>query len=200
MRIGVFGGTFDPPHIGHLILAAEARDQLSLVRLLWVLTPDPPHKPNQTISPLAQRLELVQAAISGDPGFELSGVDIDRPGPHYALDTMGLLAVAYPGAELVYLMGGDSLSDLPQWHQPQAFLSRCAQIGVMRRPGETIDLSQIQDILPEISGLVQFIEAPLLDIAASEIRRRIRAGRTFQYFLPPAVYQIICDRNLYQTR
>ncbi|MCX8025419.1 MAG: adenylyltransferase/cytidyltransferase family protein, partial [Thermanaerothrix sp.] len=90
-RLGIFGGTFDPPHVGHLILASEAADQLHLDRVLWVLTPDPPHKRGQPITPLAIRLKLVMAAIQEDPLFELSRVEIDRPGPHYAVDTLRIL-------------------------------------------------------------------------------------------------------------
>src|SRR5512143_3713267 len=113
--IGVFGGTFDPPHTGHLILAAEAQAQLDLERILWVLTPTPPHKPGQRITSTALRLEMLQAAIDGNPDFELSRVDLDRPPPHYAVDSVHLLRAAYPQAWLAYLMGGDSLDDLPTW-------------------------------------------------------------------------------------
>src|SRR5512147_2567788 len=97
-RIGLFGGTFDPPHLGHLILAAEARDQLALTRLLWVLTPTPPHKLHQEITPLEHRLEMIRLAIAGSPEFELSRIEIDRPGPHYTLDTLGLIRAANPDA------------------------------------------------------------------------------------------------------
>ncbi len=116
--IGLFGGTFDPPHIGHLILAAEMRAQLSLDRLLWVLTPDPPHKQGQLITPVEHRLAMVKLAISNNDQFELSMVDIDRPGPYYAQDSVKIIAKQNPGADLVYLMGGDSLRDLPAWHCP----------------------------------------------------------------------------------
>ena len=95
--MGIFGGTFDPPHLGHLILAAEARAQLGLERLLWVLTPDPPHKQGQSITPLAERLEMVRLAIANDPQFELSSVELNRPGPQYAQDTVSLLPLNTPG-------------------------------------------------------------------------------------------------------
>ena len=116
-RLGVFGGTFDPPHLGHLILAAEACSKLELERLLWVLTPDPPHKLDRKITPLEHRLAMVTLAIQDTPAFELSRVEIDRPGPHYMVDTLGLLMKAHPSAELVLLIGGDSLSDLPTWQR-----------------------------------------------------------------------------------
>jgi nicotinate-nucleotide adenylyltransferase len=195
--IGIFGGTFDPPHLGHLILAAEARAQLDLTRLLWVLTPDPPHKQGQSIAPLEQRLEMVRLAIGNDPQFELSNVDLSRPGPHYALDTVKLLAGQNPGAELVYLMGGDSLRDLPTWHRPADFLSACHRIGVMRRPGDAVELDILEKKLPGLTAKVRFVEAPLLDIAAREIRARIAEGRPFRYFLPERVYEYIVNNALF---
>ena len=134
MRVGIFGGTFDPPHVGHLILAAEARDQLGLDRVLWVVTPDPPHKAGRTITPLLTRLDLVEAAICQDSQFEISRAEIDRPGPHYSVDTVEILARTYPQAELFYLMGGDSLHDLPTWKRPRQFIAALDGIGVMRRP------------------------------------------------------------------
>ena len=196
--IGIFGGTFDPPHLGHLILAAEAHAQLGLERLLWVLTPDPPHKQGQSIAPLEQRLEMVRLAIGKDAQFEISDVELTRPGPHYALDTVKLLAAQNPAAKLVYLMGGDSLHDLPTWHRPAEFVSACDQIGVMRRPGTAIELEELEKGLPGLGAKVSFVEAPLLDIAAREIRRRVAEGRPFRYFLPEQVYEYILSHALYQ--
>ncbi len=197
-RIGIFGGTFDPPHLGHLILAAEARDQLLLDRLLWVLTPFPPHKRDQTITSLEHRLNMLTVTISADPRFELSRVEIDRPGPHYALDTVRLVAEKYPHAELTYLMGGDSLRDLPDWHRPRDFLAAIDALGVMRRPGEPVDLTLLEDILPGITKKVRFVEAPLLEISSRDIRRRIETGRMYRYYLPATVFAYIEDNGLYR--
>lgn len=199
MRLGIFGGTFDPPHIGHLILAAEAWQQLELEQVLWVLTPAPPHKEQSGISPTGQRRALVEAATAVDARFRLSTVDIDRPAPHYAVDTMHLLSQQFPQAELVYLMGGDSLADLPNWHQPNAFVQACHQIGVMRRPGEQIDLTHLEAQIAEVGSKVQWIEAPLLEIAATEIRTRIRQQRPYRYFLPEPVYNLIQTQNYYRS-
>jgi nicotinate-nucleotide adenylyltransferase len=196
--IGIFGGTFDPPHLGHLILAAEAHAQLDLGRLLWVLTPDPPHKQGQSIAPLKHRLAMVRLAIDGNPQFEISTVDMDRPGPHYAVDTVKIISEQNPGANLIYLMGGDSLRDLPLWHKPADFLTACNFIGVMRRPGKTIDLPALENIFPGLTAKVRFVEAPLLDIAAHEIRARVAGGKPFRYFLPPGVYAYIVAHNLYR--
>ena len=198
-RIGIFGGTFDPPHVGHLILASEACDQLSLSRLLWVLTPNPPHKLDLMITPQADRLEMVQAAVACNDNFEISRVDIDRPPPHYAVDTVRLLRRANPGAELVYLMGGDSLVDLITWNRPSEFLAACDALGVMRRPGEDVDLTALERELPGLTSKTRFIEAPLLEISSTQIRRRAAEGHTFRYYLHPAVYEIILEKGLYRT-
>ncbi|MGA2488809.1 MAG: nicotinate-nucleotide adenylyltransferase [Anaerolineales bacterium] len=197
--IGIFGGTFDPPHLGHLILTAEAHAQLGLNRCLWVLTPDPPHKQNQSITPLGDRLEMVKLAIAGDPQFELSTVDMDRRGPHYAVDTVKIIAAQNPGANMIYLMGGDSLHDLPLWHRPADFVAACHAIGVMRRPSDPINLSDLEKKFSGLSVKVRFVEAPLIDIAAHEIRRRIAVGRPFRYFLPNQVYAYIVAHNLYHS-
>jgi nicotinate-nucleotide adenylyltransferase len=197
LRIGIFGGTFDPPHVGHLILAAESRDQLHLDRVLWVVTPDPPHKTGRRITPLSTRLEMVEAAIGQDAGFEISRIEIDRPGPHYSADTVHLLASQYPGAELYYLMGGDSLRDLPAWKRPHELIVALAGIGVMRRPSDLVDLPALERVLPGMVSKLHFINAPLLEISSSSIRERAAAGRHYHYFLSPRVACIVMEKNLY---
>lgn len=199
-RIGIFGGTFDPPHLGHLILAAEAAYQLHLNRLLFVLAADPPHKQGQPITAVRHRLDMLLATIGNDPFFELSRVDLDRPGPHYSLDTVRLLRMENPGAEMVFLMGGDSLHDLPTWHRPIDFVDVCDLIGVFRRPGDNVDLPALEEELPGLGMKVRFVETPLLEIASHDIRRRVAEGRPFRYFVPEAVYHIIRERDLYIVR
>jgi nicotinate-nucleotide adenylyltransferase len=196
--IGIFGGTFDPPHIGHLILSAETRAQLVLDRLLWVLTPNPPHKQGQPITPLEHRLRMVELAIADDHQFELSTVELDRQGPHYALDTVNIIAEQNPSADLVYLMGGDSLRDLPTWYHPSDLVAALRFIGVMRRLGDSIDLPALEKNIPGLAAKIRYVDAPLLDIAAHEIRQRVADGRPFRYFLPQAVYDYILEYNLYR--
>jgi nicotinate-nucleotide adenylyltransferase len=197
MRLGVFGGTFDPPHIGHLILADEARHQLNLSKVLWVLTPDPPHKEDARITPWQVRLKLLQAAIVNNVSFVTSEVDIDRPPPHYAYDTVRILKEQHPNAEIVYLMGGDSLHDLPTWKNPKNFLEECDQVGVMRRPADGVDLSILENYLPGVTEKVRFVDAPLLEISGSEIRHRMPLHEPIRYYLPEAVYQLILENGLY---
>ena len=196
-RIGLFGGTFDPPHLGHLILASEAHSQLELTRLLWTLTPEPPHKQDQPITSIEHRLAMVNLAIADNPSFELSRLELDRPGPHYTLDTVRILTEQYPDAEIVPIIGGDSLHDLPTWHRPKELLYACHWVGVMRRPGEETDIQALERELPGISSKVHYVDAPLLEIASREIRSRIADGRPFRYYLPEPVYEYIEQHHLY---
>jgi nicotinate-nucleotide adenylyltransferase len=200
MRLGIFGGTFDPPHIGHLILASEAQEQLALDRVLWVLTPHPPHKTDQKVTSTIDRLDLLRLALGDDQHFEISRVDIDRPPPHFAVDTLRLLHAQFPQATLVFLMGSDSLDDLPQWHTPRDFLHECDELGVMCRPGREIDLSELEKLLPGASGRVYFLEAPLLEISSTRLREKIADGGSYRYYLPPAVWRLIEEKGLYSER
>jgi len=199
-RIGIFGGTFDPPHLGHLILAAEAYHQLGLHRLLWVLTPDPPHKQKKFITPLQHRLDMLHATLAGDPNFELCPVDINRPGPHYAIDTVRILKAEHPGVDWIYLMGGDSLNDLHTWRNPLELVASVTSLGVMVRPGAKIDLADLEKKTRGVSAKVKFIKAPLIGISASEIRQRVADGLPYRYLVPLEVYKIIHDRGLYRIK
>lgn len=198
MRIGIFGGTFDPPHVGHLILAEECRTQLHLDKLLWVVTDNPPHKHYVEISDIEQRVELVKLAIQGNPGFELSRVDIDRPSPHFAIDTVRILKQLMPGARMFYLMGGDSLHDLPTWKRPQDFIREIDGLGVMRRHADQVDLESLEKVLPGIARKVNIVEAPILEISSRQIRQRVEDGEAYRYYLREAVYKAILELGLYR--
>lgn len=199
MRLGIFGGTFDPPHIGHLILASEAHWQLNLDHVLWVLTPYPPHKKEQSITPVEIRIQLVKKAISGNSSFTLSNVDILRPAPHYSVDTVRLLRQKYPESFLIYLMGSDSLADLMDWHTPEAFVEECNEIGVIGRPGEHPDLSKFEMQYPGLTEKVRWVDAPLLEISSTGIRQRVARGLPYKYFLHRKVYTAIETLGLYQA-
>ncbi len=162
------------------------------------LTPVPPHKQGQAISPTEQRLRLVRAAMAGEERFELSRVDLDRPGPHYAVDSVGLLQEQIPEAELIYLMGGDLLRDLPMWYKPQELIRQISGLGVMHRPGANIDPEKLEGQLPGIAKKVCFFNSPLLDISSSDIRLRIAQGRSFRYFLSVPVFDLILQNRYYQ--
>ena len=197
MRIGIFGGTFDPPHIGHLILADEARVQLNLEKVWWVLTPIPPHKLDLEITPITDRLEMVKTALMDQDRFEVSYIDINRLPPYYALETMQLLKEQYPSHRFVYLVGGDSLMDFPTWHRPVELVHACDEIGVMCRPGFDVDLHKLEQEVPGLVEKVRIIHTPLLEISSSQIRQRIGNGLPFRYYLPEGVYRIILESGLY---
>jgi nicotinate-nucleotide adenylyltransferase len=197
--IGVFGGTFDPPHLGHMALAEAALAQLNLDRLLWMLTPDPPHKQGQPITPVKHRLAMLELTLAGYPEFELSRLELDRPGPHYALDTVTLLAEKNPDADIVYLMGGDSLRNLPIWDRPAQFVAALHTIGVLRRPVSSPDLLSLEKVLPGITAKVRFIDAPPMDVSASGIRAFAAAGKDIRRYVIPAVYRYIKKHRLYRS-
>jgi nicotinate-nucleotide adenylyltransferase len=196
--IGVMGGTFDPPHIAHLLLADLGRFAFELERVLWVVTAVPPHKPDQPISPVEDRLMMVKAAIRGNPDFEISLADHDRPAPHYAIDTMHWLQDRFPRTRFMYLMGSDSIRDLPTWHNPSGFVAACHQLGVMHRPGVEMDLHDLESEIPGLMEKVRFFDAPLIECSGRDIRQRVRQGLPYRYFLPPDVAAFIEKRDLYR--
>ncbi len=140
---------------------------------------------------------MVQLAIADNPAFELSRVELDRPGPHYTVDTIKLLAEQNPNAELVPIIGGDSLNDLPKWHKPKELLYACHWVGVMRRPHKESSLDELERELPGIRSKVHYVDAPLLEIASREIRSRIAEGKSVRYYLPTSVYDYIKQYHLY---
>jgi nicotinate-nucleotide adenylyltransferase len=195
-RIGIFGGTFDPPHLGHLALAEAAREQLGLDCVLWVVAGQSPLKQDSEAAPAAQRLEMVQAAIAGHPAFALSQVDVARPAPHYTVDTVAIIAAERPDAELYFIMGEDSLRDLPRWRQPGDLLARC-RLAVFQRPGVDTDLTQLEAAIPGLAARVDWVNAPQIDIASRDLRQRVRAGRSIRYLVPEPVLEVIRRHALY---
>lgn len=199
MRLGIFGGTFDPPHIGHLILAQEAYAQLNLDQVIWMLTPDPPHKHGQIIRPWSVRMEMVAAAIADNPHFVLSTIEAERSGPHYTVDTVKIWLEQHPSDELYYMIGGDSLRDLPNWYHPDELIELITGLVVMRRPGVYFDLEQLGGLLPALKQKIHFIGAPALEISSSDIRERIKQGRPYRYYLTEAVYRMILSKGFYEN-
>ncbi|HET7010180.1 MAG TPA: nicotinate-nucleotide adenylyltransferase [Anaerolineales bacterium] len=197
--IGVLGGTFDPPHLAHRVLADEARFQLGLDRVLWVVTARPPHKPDTPLSPAEVRVEMVEAAIGGDPHFEVSRADLDRPGPHYSVDTLAWLSARDPGGRWAFLIGSDSLRDLPAWHQPADLVEACEVLGVMRRPEVDVPLDHLERELPGLRSKLRWIDAPLIDLSSKTIRQRVREGRPYRYWVPEAVADVIQRYELYKS-
>lgn len=198
-RLGILGGTFDPPHYGHLALAESARAQLRLESVLFVLAGQPPHKPAQPISPVHHRIAMVEAAIADNPAFAVSRVDVDRPGPHYTIETLSLLHEQHPGANLLLLLGGDSLAQLLTWRDP-AGIVRQARLAVMRRPGYEPDMRALEQAVPNLNERLDWLDAPCLGLSSSDLRRRVREGLPIRYLVPPPVEAYIRQHNLYQKK
>lgn len=195
--IGVLGGTFDPPHLAHLILADEARYVLGLRRVLWVVTAQPPHKQNLPISSVEHRVAMVRLVTDADPAFEFSTADLERPAPHYAHGTMDWLRVRHPDAKFAYLMGEDSLRDLPDWNLPQRFVDSCDLIGVMKRLTVDYEVAQLEKELPGLGDKLVFLGVPPIMISGREIRRRVHEGHPYRYLISPAVSDYLLEHGLY---
>jgi nicotinate-nucleotide adenylyltransferase len=198
-RLGILGGTFDPPHYGHLAAAEEAFEQAGLSRVLFVPTGQPPHKPDCPITPAARRVEMTALAIADNPRFALSRIDVDRPGPSYTADLLALLQAEYgPEAALYFICGMDMLASFLTWHEPERVISQCHLLAVQRPGTPDVDLASLEQQLPALRGRVQMLRVPGVDISASEIRARFSAGRSVRYLLPPVVVAYAAEHALYR--
>jgi len=197
MNIGVLGGTFDPIHIGHQLVAEEVAARLDLARILFVPAGQPWLKANNAISPAEHRLEMVRLAIAGKPGFELSTIEIERPGATYTVDTIAELQAQLGGDELFFILGWDNLNQLPQWHQPARLIEMCRLVAVPRVDFPLPDLASLEKELPGISQRVILFDAPHIDINASEIRRRAAEGLSISGLVPEPVERYIKEHGLY---
>ncbi|MEW5926339.1 MAG: nicotinate-nucleotide adenylyltransferase [Gemmatimonadota bacterium] len=189
MRIGVFGGTFDPPHHGHLAVAADVHDALGLDRVLLVPSAVPPHKRHTVQAPAEVRLEMLHAAVRGDPRFEVDDLELRRPGPSYTVDTLRALRERFPGAELFFLVGADNVRELSSWREPEEIV-RLARIVAVPRGCESIDAE----------APFPFLAVPVIrtEVSATEVRRRVAAGLSIRYLVPDAVREIVAREGLYR--
>lgn len=197
-RLGILGGTFDPPHTGHLILAEYAWSALGLDQVLFVPAADPPHKQQEDKQPVQQRLAMLELALARNDHFAISRADVDRPGPHYSVDMLALVQAEYPEHELYFVMGSDSLRNLMRWHRPHELIQRC-RLAVMRRPGDYVRLDMHEAALPGLADRVAMVEAPLIGISSSQIVDRLQHGRSVRYLLPEAVFDYITEHGLYRA-
>jgi nicotinate-nucleotide adenylyltransferase len=196
--VALMGGTFDPIHIGHLILAQEACDQLGLTEVYIAPAGDPPHKRDRRLAPVEDRLQMVEAAIAGNPAFRASRIDADRPGPHYTVDTVKLFRDQLPcDTELYFLMGFDSLTELPGWYRPEELIAACHPVALSRY-NVPIDWEWLEARLPGIRERVTLLDMPELEIASHQIQERVRAGRSIRYLVPDGVRAYIMKHGLYQ--
>lgn len=198
MKLGVLGGTFDPPHVGHLVLAERAREQLGPDRVLWVPAGSPWRKAGREVSAAEHRIAMVRLAITGQDAFELSTLEVERAGPSYSVETLQALHDASPADELYFIVGLDALRDLPNWHEP-ARLIELATLAVAARSGERSNEADLERLLPGLSRRLVWIEMPRLDVSGTELRRRAAEGRSLRYLVPDAVEAYIREQGLYRT-
>jgi nicotinate-nucleotide adenylyltransferase len=200
-RLGILGGTFDPPHFAHLILAQHAYEELSLNKVLFVPAGEPPHK-NHTRTPVNQRLIMLELALDEDPRFELSRVEIERPGPHYTIDTVRIIQRKNPDSELFFIMGGDVYRDLPNWDRPQEMFETCKlAVAVMRRPGfgnPDLRLDMHENVIPQLEENAMLLTSPLVEFSSTDIVDRLTAGRSIRYMVPDSVLEYIAQHELYK--
>jgi nicotinate-nucleotide adenylyltransferase len=200
---GILGGTFDPPHMGHLAIAEDVRERLGLKRVLFVPAGSPPHKTELDVSAAMDRFHMVELAIKGNEAFGVSRVELDRPGPSYSADTVERLRedAAARGADdrFVMIMSGEALAALPTWHDPERLLRAC-HVAVVDRPGfRTPGRPWVGEHFPGLEDRIVFVTGPALCHSSSDIRARAAAGRSIRYLVPAAVADYIEEHRLYDT-
>ena len=189
-HIGLFGGTFDPPHLGHLVMASAAGAQFGLGRIWWMPARRSPHKRQGQLSEARHRLGMTRAATEGDAAFRVSDMELRRSGPSFTVDTLRAMREAHPAARLFLLMGEDNWSQFHSWREPEAIRSMADLVVYPRRGGNSLPKSDLP---------ARVVDAPLIDIAASGIRRRVREGRSIRYLVPDQVRAYIERNRLYVT-
>src|SRR5947209_2377671 len=198
MRVGIFGGTFDPVHFGHLVIAEQCREQARLDQVWFIPSARPPHKP--ALTPFERRSEMLQLAIAGNPAFRVEEIENERAGPSYTADTLAELHRRFPDAELHLILGSDCLPDLPSWYEPARVVTQ-AKLVVVARPGWPVwQAEQLRSALrlpPDAALHEQIVPIPLIEIASRDLRRRVGEGRTIRYFVPNAVAAYIAEKKLY---
>lgn len=198
-RVGLYGGTFDPVHIGHLIAATEVRARLGLDLVLFLPAGQPPHKHDRAIAPADHRVAMLALATAGRPGFAVSRFDLDHQGPAYTADLLRRAhAAAGPPRDFFFIMGEDSLRDFPQWRAPDE-IARLAYLAVVTRPNVAVDLEAIARAVPDLAGRVHCVPMPQIDISSRDLRARVATGQPIAYQAPRAVEEYILRTGLYRS-
>jgi nicotinate-nucleotide adenylyltransferase len=203
LHLGIYGGTFDPPHLAHLIVAQEVAAQMALDLVIFIPTGIPPHKQGQTITPGRQRLAMVERAITGNPRFAVSAVEIVRSGPSYTVDTLAELRAEFgPAARLALILGGDMVYDIVRWRDPAGVVRQVTQIAAVQRPGFTFtdaDLARLEAQVPGLGAAIVTVDVPQIAISASMIRARLARDLPITYLVPDAVDAYIQAEGLYRA-
>ena len=202
MRVGIFGGAFDPVHVGHLILAERVRDDAGLDLVRFLPSYKPPHKADRQLTRFETRCDMVTLATTGQPAFVLDAIEKELPPPSYSVNTLRELALRHPADEFSLIIGADSLHDLPTWYEPRELL-KLAELVVVPRPGVELVTA---DALAASLGVgvadvrLRVVSCPLLEIASRDLRRRVGEGKSVRYLVPRAVEEFIRERGLYAAR
>ena len=199
-RLGVLGGSFDPVHLAHLLVAETVREALALDLVLFVPTGVQPLKQGRPTTPAEHRVKMLELAVHANPCFGISRVDVDREGPSYTVDTVRHLRGAWGGAglQMWFILGADSLASFPMWRDPGGILSQ-TRLAVVNRPGVSVDATGLEQRLPGITASVDRVDAPMLEISATDIRQRVAGGRSIHYRVPAAVREYIEANGLYRA-
>lgn len=198
MRLGVLGGTFDPPHVGHLLLAEEARLALGLGQVLFTPAGGPWRKAGQELSPREDRLAMVRLAVADNPHFAVSALEIEREGPSYTAETLAALHEQLPDdSEIFFILGQDSVADLPNWRQPQRIISLARLAVAARTAWEPAEASALEKEVPGISQRLVWLDMPRIDISSTAVRDRVRRGLSIRRWVPPSVEEYIRQHGLY---
>ena len=201
MRVGVLGGTFDPIHLGHMLISEEAMGRLSLEEIIFVPTGNPWMKEGRPLSPAYHRVNMVRLAISANPFFRCSQVEVDREGYTYTVDTLVQMRNELDaGDEIYFILGSDSLKELGRWKEPARVLELCTPVAVPRPGHGDLDLAFLDDISPSASGKVVVLEGPEVEISGTDIRRRAREGVSVRYHVPDQVHDYIHRYGLYRDQ
>ncbi|HTN74873.1 MAG TPA: nicotinate-nucleotide adenylyltransferase [Pirellulaceae bacterium] len=202
MRLGLFGGSFDPVHYGHLLLAETCREQARLDELWFIPAAAPPHKQHVTLSPAKDRVEMLRLALAGHPSMTVSTREIDRGGVSYTVETLRTLRSERPGDELFWLMGSDTLWDLPKWREPAEILALATPVVVQRRGSVAPDFSPLAGLV-SAERLAEFqsylVEMPVIELSSTELRERAQSQRSLRFRTPRAVERYIESARLYTT-
>lgn len=201
-KLGIFGGSFDPIHYGHLLLAETCREQCQLDQVLLVPAAVPPHKQSQTVTSARDRIEMIRLAIGGHPQLDVSDIEIERGGVSFTVDTLIALADQRPGRSLFFLMGADSLKDLPTWREPERLCELAVPLVVRRAGSPEPDFSSISHLVTaeRLAEIRQYqVEMPIIDLSSTEIRERVAMGRSIRYRTPRAVEKFIETHGLYRS-
>ncbi len=196
MRLGIYGGTFDPVHYGHLLLAEQCREQLALDAVWFMPAATPPHKRDVAITAANHRMAMLELATAGHPGFHVSPHELERGGASYTVDTLSELREADPSRELVLLIGADSLAELPTWREPDRILE-LATVAAVNRGREAANLEAVTALLPAAAERVVLVQMPGVDLSATDLRGRAGAGRSIRFMTPRPVEEYIRQHGVY---